>query len=132
MLRLPSMNARQILEECLRIAAEQFANTSDADLPMAIEKEIARDILRMQMQPVIMDKYRRFVVVKGKGQSETYFREDKCGVSAVYFSNVFWLMNDLEPFCADRGDDHFRAGLQRRLFRDIDGPIEEVDMLLPY
>ncbi|KAM5538264.1 hypothetical protein V8D89_008151 [Ganoderma adspersum] len=88
MLRLPSMNARQILEECLRIAAEQFANTSDADLPMAVEKEIARDILRMQMQPVIMDKYRRFVVVKGKGQTETDFREDKYGIEVTTTSEL--------------------------------------------
>lgn len=88
-LRLPSMNARQVLEECLRVAAEQFANVSDADLSMAIEKEIVRDMLRMQLQPVIMDKYRRFVVVKGKSQSETHFREDKCGVSAVYLSDMF-------------------------------------------
>ncbi|PIL29610.1 hypothetical protein GSI_08247 [Ganoderma sinense ZZ0214-1] len=88
MLCLPSMNARQILEECLRIAAEQFANTSAADLPMAIEKEIARDMLRMQMQPVIMDKYRRFVVVKGKGQTQTNFREDKGGIEVTTISEL--------------------------------------------
>ena len=101
MLRLPSMNARQILEECLRIAAEQFANTSDADLPMAIEKEIARDMLRMQMQPVIMDKYRRFVVVKGRAQNPSDFRVDKGGVSVAYLSDMFWMVNDLDPFGAD-------------------------------
>ena len=132
MLRLPSMNARQILEECIRVAAEQFANTSDADLPMAIEKEIARDIHRLQMQPVIMDKYRRFVVVKGRGQVDTCFREDKYGVSVAYLSDMFWLMNDLEPFCTDRGDDHFGAGLQRRLFWDLDRLVEEVDLPLRY
>ena len=101
MLRLPSMNARQILEECLKIAAEQFASTSDADLPMAVEKEIARDMLRMQMQPVIMDKYRRFVVVKSRSQTKSDFREDKYGVSVAYLSDMFWLINDLEPFGAD-------------------------------
>ena len=78
MLRLPSMNARQILEECLRIAAEQFANTSEADLPSAMEKEIARDLRRMQIQPAIMDNYRRFVVLKSK--SDTYFADEKPGV----------------------------------------------------
>ena len=124
------MKARQILEECLRIAAEQFANVSDADLPMAIEKEIARDTLRMQLQPVIMDQYRRFVVVKG--QSETYFREDKCGVSAEYLSGMFWLMNDLEPCRADRNDHPVGARLQGRLFHDLDQPSEEVDITLRY
>ena len=62
-LRLPAMNARQILEECLSVAADTFANTSEADLPRAIEKEIARDLWRMQNQPAIMDDHRRFVVI---------------------------------------------------------------------
>ncbi|TBU35002.1 hypothetical protein BD311DRAFT_649012 [Dichomitus squalens] len=87
MIRLPSMNARQILEECLRIAAEQFANTSDAELPVAVEKEIARDLLRMQMQPVMMDNYRRFVVLKGR--SDTYFQEDRCpGIEVTTLSKL--------------------------------------------
>ena len=129
MLRLPSMNARQILEECLRIAAEQFANTSAADLPVAIEKEIARDLLRMQLQPVMMDNYRRYVVLKGR--SDTYLQEDKCpGVSAVFLSDTFWLTDDL---CGpDRGYYAFKAGLQGRFLRDADRPGEEVDVPLPY
>ncbi|TFK90228.1 hypothetical protein K466DRAFT_574381 [Polyporus arcularius HHB13444] len=63
-LRLPTMNARQILEECLKLAADQFASTSEANLPQAIEEEIARDLWRLQNQPVIMDNYRRFTVVR--------------------------------------------------------------------
>ncbi|KAI0768532.1 hypothetical protein BD413DRAFT_127687 [Trametes elegans] len=64
MIRVAGLNARGILEECLKLAAEQFANTSDADLPAAIEGEITRDLIRMQVQPAIMDNYRRFVVFR--------------------------------------------------------------------
>ena len=80
MLRLPSMNAREILAESLRVAAEQFANTSEADLPQAIEKEIARDLRRMQIQPTVVDNYRRFVVITSR--SDKYFAEDSAGVSS--------------------------------------------------
>ena len=57
-LRFASMNARRILEECINIAAKQFGSTSEGDLPMAIEKAIASCMLRMQLQPAIMDNYR--------------------------------------------------------------------------
>ncbi|KAI0374422.1 hypothetical protein BV20DRAFT_1041377 [Pilatotrama ljubarskyi] len=66
MFRLGGLNARGILEECLKLAAEQFANTAEADLPLALEKEIVRDLVRLQMQPAIMDNYRRFVVFRTK------------------------------------------------------------------
>ena len=77
-LRFAPMNARQILEECINIAAKQFATTSEADLPMAIEKAIADDMLRMQLQPAIMDDYRRFVVLTSR--NDRYLTECKLGV----------------------------------------------------
>ena len=81
MLRLGSMNARDILEECLRVAAEQFSNTCEADLPLVIEKDIARDLRRMQIQPVIMDDYRRFVVLTGKADQHLTQYQD--GASSI-------------------------------------------------
>lgn len=64
MIRVAGMDARGILEECLNLAAEHFANTVEAELPAAIEKEVARDLLRMQSQPAVIDNYRRFVVFR--------------------------------------------------------------------
>ncbi|RPD81739.1 hypothetical protein L226DRAFT_541401 [Lentinus tigrinus ALCF2SS1-7] len=84
-LRLPSMNARQILEECLKLAAEQFANTAEADLPRAIEEEIARDLSRLQNQPVIMDNYRRFTVVNT--QHDKHLSRDMRGFECTTLSN---------------------------------------------
>ena len=83
-LRLPAMNARQILEECLKLAAEQFASISEADLPRAIEEEIARDLWRLQNQPVIMDNYRRFAVVRT--QNDKHLCRDMRGVRVQYLS----------------------------------------------
>ncbi|KAI0824082.1 hypothetical protein BC628DRAFT_1379753 [Trametes gibbosa] len=73
MFRIAGKDARGILEECLNLAAEQFGNTSEADLPVAIEKEIARDLLRMQSQPALIDNYRRFVVFRTN--QDTFFSD---------------------------------------------------------
>ena len=77
-LRFASMNARRILEECINIAAKQFGSTSEGDLPMAIGKAIASCMLRMQLQPAIMDNYRRFVVLTGA--KDKYLTRCKLGV----------------------------------------------------
>ena len=78
-LRLPAMNAREILEECLKLAAEQFGATAETDLPRAIEEEIARDLSRLQNQPVIMDNYRRFAVIKTQHDKQ-FSRDSMRGV----------------------------------------------------
>ncbi|CDO70283.1 hypothetical protein BN946_scf184942.g83 [Trametes cinnabarina] len=98
MVRASTLDARGILEECLRIAAEQFANTADADLPLAIEKEIARDMMRMQVQPAIMDNYRRFVVFRTK-QDSFFAEESKYGVECTScdrfdFRDGYFATND--------------------------------------
>jgi hypothetical protein len=36
---------------------------SDKDLSPAIEQEVLSDMLQMQLQPAVMDNYRRFVMV---------------------------------------------------------------------
>ncbi|OSD05970.1 hypothetical protein PYCCODRAFT_1065885 [Trametes coccinea BRFM310] len=98
MLRIAGLDARGILAECLRTAAEQFANTTDADLPMAIEREIARDMMRMQVQPAMMDNYRRFVLFRTK--QDGYFAEDsKYGIECTScdkfdFKDGYFTTND--------------------------------------
>jgi hypothetical protein len=75
-LRLFSLNASSLLEECLRIFATHYANTSTAQLPGAMEAEISKDLLRMQTQPSIMENYRRFVVIKETSSEETDLNKD--------------------------------------------------------
>ncbi|KAI0336075.1 hypothetical protein GY45DRAFT_1342187 [Cubamyces sp. BRFM 1775] len=99
-LRVSGLDARGVLEECLERAAEQFANTSDADLPAAIEKEIARDLVRMQVRPAIMDHYRRFVLFRTK--QDAFFADDsKVGIECTThdkfdFRDGFFSSNDSE------------------------------------
>ncbi|KZT06371.1 uncharacterized protein LAESUDRAFT_726201, partial [Laetiporus sulphureus 93-53] len=74
---LLSMKARDLLEECIRVASTQYTNVLEHELQEAIQKEIARDMWSMQLQPLIMDKYRRLVVVKSR--TDRYFHEDREG-----------------------------------------------------
>lgn len=83
-LQLLDMDARTLLDECIRTAKEQY-NDVKAELADAIQKEIARDLWALQMQPAVMDEYRRLVVVKSKS-SDRYFTEDKEGIECVSLS----------------------------------------------
>ncbi|OBZ79786.1 hypothetical protein A0H81_00527 [Grifola frondosa] len=94
-LKMSCLDARGILDECIKIAVQQYRDISEADLPLAIEQQIARDIGSMQLQPAIMDKYRRFVVIKGR--ADRHFKEDKDGYESA----------DLSSF--DFRDDFYKA-----------------------
>ena len=47
----------------------EHLNVSDRDIMSVTEKEVLADLGRMQLQPTIMDNYRRFVAITGS-QSE--------------------------------------------------------------
>lgn len=83
-LELLRMDARELLAASITLAAEKYSTTQPHALPEAIQKEIVRDMLSMQRQPAIMDGYRRFVVIKSKG--DMCLGEDKDGVSALWLS----------------------------------------------
>lgn len=113
------MDARTLLEECIRTAKEQYSDVK-AELADAIQKEIARDLWALQMQPAVMDEYRRLVVVKSKS-SDRYFTEDKEGVSRCilvryeslferYRLNVYRCLNSTSkmPFLHRRTDGDVR------------------------
>ncbi|KAH9937573.1 uncharacterized protein B0H18DRAFT_1113390 [Fomitopsis serialis] len=74
-------DARGLLESSIALAAEQYSSVQANELPDAIQKEIIRDLMGMQMQPAIMDTRRRFVVIKGK--SDRYLSEDRDGVECT-------------------------------------------------
>ena len=80
-----------ILEECLKEFNELFLNVQECEWPSLIEKEISKDLAGMQMQPVIMDNFRRFVVVKGT-------KDDHIDPSYAGVSCVLCLLNDAEIY----------------------------------
>jgi hypothetical protein len=75
-LRLFSLNASGLLEECLNTFAARYSNTSVEQLQGVVEAEISKDLLRMQTQPSIMENYRRFVVIKGTSSREADLNKD--------------------------------------------------------
>jgi len=75
-LRLFSLDASGLLEECMRTFTAHYSNTPIAQLPGALEAEISKDLLRMQTQPSIMENYRRFVVIKETSSKEADLNKD--------------------------------------------------------
>ncbi|KAI0067836.1 hypothetical protein BV25DRAFT_1987496 [Artomyces pyxidatus] len=69
------LQPRTILERCMREFTAQFAELPKAKWPSAVLDEISATVLSMQMQPCIMDRYRRFVVVTGKKESVGVYRD---------------------------------------------------------
>ncbi|OCH96636.1 hypothetical protein OBBRIDRAFT_717952 [Obba rivulosa] len=64
---LLGMDSREILEECIKGAARQYMDFGEDELAAAIDEEVLRQMRDMQLQPTIMDDYRRFVVITGAG-----------------------------------------------------------------
>ena len=82
------MDARALLAESIELAAEQYSDSAPAHvLPEMIQKEIVHDLTGMQMQPAIMDEYRRFVVIRHK-TGDKFLSEDRDGVSFDWLSDV--------------------------------------------
>lgn len=56
-------------DEALSFAIGAFssvtANSRLTDWPAVVEKEVAQDLARMQIQPSLMSDYRRYVVLTG-------------------------------------------------------------------
>lgn len=51
------------MEECRTAFNAKYANLSPAESQSAILEEISQDVYSMQLQPNIMDNYRRYVVI---------------------------------------------------------------------
>jgi hypothetical protein len=76
-MRTLSLDARGILEECIRQFSCKYPNISESAWSSAVEAEISKDLSLMQMQPAIMKEYRRYVVIKGP---RDHIEWDKDGV----------------------------------------------------
>lgn len=94
-LRLFSLNASGLLEECLNAFAARYSNTSEVQLPDAIIAEISKDLLRMQTQPSIMENYRRFVVIKATGSSEADNKDGVCFSMTLFGAGPDFLCDSL-------------------------------------
>jgi hypothetical protein len=53
------------MKECRTAFNAKYANLSPAESHSAILEEISQDMYSMQLQPNIMDNYRRYVVIAG-------------------------------------------------------------------
>jgi hypothetical protein len=76
------MQSRAILEDCIKVFNEQYTNVQKSEWSSVIELEISNDLSSMQMQPAIMENYRRFVVIKAAHDNHIGWNKD--GVSRRY------------------------------------------------
>ena len=75
------LEPRGILEDCLRSFNKQFSDLPEEKWSFHVLKDLLSMLSSLQMQPCIMDQYRRFVVIMGK---QDKIAPDRGGVS-VYF-----------------------------------------------
>ncbi|THH02520.1 hypothetical protein EW026_g379 [Hermanssonia centrifuga] len=94
LISLVSLDTVGILAECLKLFNKRFGQTDHKDLTPAVEKEILHDMCQLQIQPVLMDNYRRFVTITETRNEQLV---DKDGVEYVTLSKF------------DFKDDYFRG-----------------------
>ncbi|CAL1696456.1 unnamed protein product [Somion occarium] len=71
-----SMTPRDLLDSCMRSLQEKHANADDKTLVATIGREALEEMRQMQFQPVLMDSYRRFVVIKARKETDLNDRND--------------------------------------------------------
>ncbi len=80
------LEPRGILEDCLRSFNKNFSELPEEEWSLnVLTKELLAMLFSLQMQPCVMDQYRRFVVITGK---QDKIAPDRGGVSI--FSNAFF------------------------------------------
>lgn len=62
-LGLCDLDTTGIMEECLRFFNEKHAALHAKDPTLVVEQGLIQDVLQMQLEPAIMDNYRRFVIL---------------------------------------------------------------------
>ena len=86
------LEPRGILEDCLRSFNKQFSELPEEKWGFQVLMELSTMLSSLQMQPCIMDRCRRFVVITGK---QDKIAADRGGVS------IFTM-----PFFLRRSDGH--------------------------
>ena len=89
-LSLPCSSQREIMEKCTQLLETRFSKVSDKNLPHEILAEVLYDLRQMQLQPTIMDNYRRFVVMT-EGRNDLLEAD---GVSRGILLRILSLIED--------------------------------------
>ncbi|KAJ6519506.1 hypothetical protein C8R45DRAFT_24277 [Mycena sanguinolenta] len=71
------LSSRHLLEFCLSAFSAKYSNIPQAEWASAVEAEVSEDLNSMQMQPNIMNQYRRYVVIKA--ETDKHIAADKDG-----------------------------------------------------
>ena len=79
------LEPRGILEYCLRSFNKHFSELPEEKWTFNILTELLSMLFSLQMQPCMMDQYRRFVVITGR---QDKIAPDRGGVSIHIFSNA--------------------------------------------
>ncbi len=79
------LEPRGILERCLRGFSQQFSEYPEEKWTPRVLDELSLVLTSLQMQPSIMDQYRRYVVITGKQDKVGY---DRSGVGVCIFEHV--------------------------------------------
>ena len=76
-----STSGHELLEVCLEALRSQHTNLSMTaeELKTFVKNEITKDLSNAQIQPALMENYRRFVVIRAASEDAIPF--DKDGVS---------------------------------------------------
>ncbi|THH32342.1 hypothetical protein EUX98_g1848 [Antrodiella citrinella] len=82
---LLTMKARDILAACIRAYDSLHADTPAGEIHVAVGKNAMKEMGGMQYQPVIMDDYRRYVIIKGASEA----LEDKRDLLEVIALSTF-------------------------------------------
>ncbi|KAF7339929.1 Chromo domain-containing protein [Mycena venus] len=92
------LGPRQVLESSMNAFSAKYSNIPQPQWASAIEAEISADLDLMQMQPDIMNQYRRYVVIKA--ETDNHIEADRDGFE--------WLTNSTFSF-----DDNFLSNPQK-------------------
>jgi hypothetical protein len=66
----------------------RYGGKSEQDFKPLVDLEISSNMELMQIQPEIMQTYRRYVVLTNQADPNTLKEEGYCGVSAPYFGHT--------------------------------------------
>lgn len=83
------LDPRGILEWCLRGFSRQFSEYPEERWTPEVLEELSSVLTSLQMQPTIMDQYRRYVVIVGKDDK---VGSDRSGVSAYSYLDMFIMI----------------------------------------
>jgi hypothetical protein len=80
------LDSRSILEDCLRGFSKEYSDYPEEKWTFRVLETLLSTLSSLQVQPCIMDQYRRFSVITGK--------QDKIAADWGGVSIVYWVLYD--------------------------------------